>query len=318
MGELEALLHRSVQSPAAIAFEERLSADLIALGISVSSADLSKVDELAGKAVTSRLEIEEPFVIGWDEAQFEQFRELTAAKYLLWIAHGGFLEAGETSLSFAPTTGLLRTICLPHLDLSSSTDLTSERAIELTVAALQSNTKALTKGKENETKFAVSGGILHMARARADHGIDKDMELNSTNVRSVFGQLHNTHSDPGLEARKAGKIDSARWIECENPNHQLSTGGFELRVSHITLQESVIRTSTDGAEALIFGREVVGVVVIRVGAGVVHLQPGDRVSTLQWVTLSTHVRKGLHLRVWRRTRLCSSRSANSSTRRYLS
>ncbi|GME50746.1 hypothetical protein HK57_00312 [Neofusicoccum parvum] len=291
------LLHGSNRSPAASAFEERLSGNLADMGVYVSLADLSQVDELAGKAVISLLEIEEPFVITWTAEQFEQFRKLTAASYLLWITRGGILEAGETSLSFAPTTGLLRTvrvekpqICLPHLDLSPSIDIASERAIELTLAAFRSSTKARVKGKNNEMEFAESGNLLFIPRAEADDGIDKEMELHSANVRSVLGPLYGSGTSRRLEARKAGHIDSVRWVDDVEAQRPLATGELEVRTSHVALNGPDIQAFLSGAATPTLGREVIGVVT-RIGPGVTHLQPGDRVFTLYRGAFRTHVRK---------------------------
>ncbi|EKG10393.1 Beta-ketoacyl synthase [Macrophomina phaseolina MS6] len=292
------LLHRESRSPTATAFEDHLSKELSALGIRVTAADLSRVEELTGKAVISLLEIEEPFVIGWDEHQFEQFRKLTAARYLLWITHGGILEAGEASLSFAPTTGLLRTvriekpqICLPHLDLSPATELTSERAVELTIATLRSSTRALVKGKKNEMELAESGGVLYIPRAEADDGVDTDMELSSGNVRSVPGPLYSRSSTGRkLEARRAGQIDTVRWVEDGDAKRSLEAGEVEIKVSYVALNEPDIRAFTSGAAVPVFGREVVGTVA-KIGAGVTRFRPGDRVFALHQAELRTHVRK---------------------------
>lgn len=291
------LLHRSDRSAAASAFEERLSRALATLGVRVSSAELSEIDELAGKAVVSLLEVEEPFVMGWDAEQFEQFQKLTAARYLLWITRGGILEPTETSLLFAPTTGLLRTVrvekpqvILPHLDLSPSLDLESGAATELTVSAFRASTKARVKGKQNEMEFAESNGLLLIPRAEADSGMDQEMELHSENARSVVGPLYGGGSGRRLEAREAGRVESVRWVEDKEAERLLAAGEVELKTCSVALNGADIEAFKDGSAAPKFGREVVGVVT-RVGSGVARLHPGDRVFTLHQGAFTTHVRK---------------------------
>ncbi|EKG19748.1 Beta-ketoacyl synthase [Macrophomina phaseolina MS6] len=178
------ILQHAGASPAVKLFTSNLSKRLDALGIRAETCGLADVDRLGGKVIISLLEAEEPLVVSWSAREFERFRKLVlSARYILWITRGGLLDAGERSLQFAPTTGLLRTLrvempqtVLPHLDVSPSIDLADEEAVLPVLAAFRSSSEGPAHGK-NDMEFAASTSGLFIPRVQAADALDREILL---------------------------------------------------------------------------------------------------------------------------------------------
>ncbi|KAL2004181.1 hypothetical protein VTN02DRAFT_5830 [Thermoascus thermophilus] len=289
------ILQRPEPGPAAISLEEQLSQRFAVQGRQVRRAIPCDVDQLAGKVVISLLEAEAPWVVSWTAEEFEQFRKLTAARYLLWITKGGILAAEEASLDYAPTTGLLRTvrvekpqILLPHLDLSPVLNLGSGQAADLIQTVFHLTTKVRVRGKNNEMEFAESNNILWIPRVEAHDTLDNELALQSSSVLSVPEKLYQAALPRVLEAVRQGDITSLRWVPDTHESTALASGEVEVQPTHVALNPSDIQAFTRKGQTPTLGREVVGVVT-RIGPHVSGLLPGDRVLTLHPAPFRTHL-----------------------------
>ncbi|KAL4811864.1 hypothetical protein BDW67DRAFT_189235 [Aspergillus spinulosporus] len=293
------LLHHADASPAAKEFEEKLTAQLTRLGAHVQSSTIADASTLFGSIVISLLEIDRPFVISWTAEEFEQFRQLTNARYVLWITRGGLLEADRASLDYAPSTGLLRTvrvekpqIRLPHLDLSPSLDLSSDHSMEIVISAFHSSIKPSVKDKNLEMEYAESNGLLYIPRARGHAALDHELALRGEKVSSIPGPL----SAPGiarrLETSLAGSPSQARWVPDETFGAKLADFDVEIQVSHVGLEHSKVESFQTGKQSSLapsLGRVAVGTLT-RTGAKVSRFIPGDRVFALHAAPFHTHLR----------------------------
>ncbi|KAL2802342.1 hypothetical protein BJX63DRAFT_437959 [Aspergillus granulosus] len=294
-----ALLQHADASPAAKGFEEQLTTQLTSLGARVRSITLADVRNLSGEIVISLLEIDRPFVISWTSEEFEQFRQLTNARYLLWITRGGLLEADRTSLDYAPSTGLLRTvrvekpqIRLPHLDLSPSLDLSSEHAVEMVISAFHSSIKASVKDKNLEMEYAESNGLLYIPRAQGHAALDYELALRGEKVSSIPGPLFEPGVARRLETSTTRSSSQTRWVPEETFGAKLAEFEVEIQVSHVGLEHNKVEDFLTGKQLSPtpdLGRVAVGIVTT-VGAKVSRFIPGDQVFALQTAAFHTHLR----------------------------
>ncbi|CCF44301.1 PKSN polyketide synthase for alternapyrone biosynthesis protein [Colletotrichum higginsianum] len=124
---------------------------LASLGIKSSYIPLDTLtsNDLQQRPVISLVEFGSPFVYNWSKNDLEKFRMLIcSASLLLWLTTADFRSpSSETTLRYAPTVGLLRTIRaefpdlkLPLLDISAATSQDRpEQVIKTILEVLQSN-----------------------------------------------------------------------------------------------------------------------------------------------------------------------------------
>lgn len=293
------LLRHADAAPATKALEEQLTVQLTSLGPSVRSTTLADAGDVSGKTVISLLEADRPFVVSWTAEEFEQFRHITRASYLLWITRGGLLAAGEASLDYAPSTGLLRTvrvekpqIKLPHLDLSQDLDLSSSKAVELTLSALRSSIKESAKEKNLEMEYAEANGLLYVPRAQGHVALDHELALCAGAVTEIQGTLYQPGVGRRLEASHPGDVSKLRWVPAEQLQSNLADREVEVQVSHVGLEHSKVRAflSDKGrSSSPQLARLVVGTIT-QVGGRVSRLIPGDQVVALHQTPFHTHLR----------------------------
>ncbi|PLB39701.1 type I polyketide synthase [Aspergillus candidus] len=294
------LLQHADPAASSRALGEQLTTRLSALGHRVRTTTLSEAQTLSGHVVISLLEAERPFVISWTSDDFEQFRQLTSAQYLLWVTHGGLLETQEASLAYSPSTGLLRTvraekpqIRLPHLDLTPGLDVGSEQAVDLILKVFGSTSKAPVNGKNCEMEYAELNGLLHIPRAQGHHGLDHELALHAATVISVPGPLYQPGTSRKLEACRAGDASSLWWIPDERDRHTLTDTEIELQPTHIALEDGMVKEFLSSKQRALLppalGRTAVGTVT-DVGPLVSRFAPGDRVLTLHPGPFHTHLR----------------------------
>ncbi|KAI9368681.1 hypothetical protein BJX61DRAFT_546289 [Aspergillus egyptiacus] len=293
------LLQHADPAPSTTELAKQLTTRLRTLGIPARTISLPEAASVSRRNVISLLEADRPFVISWTAEEFEQFRQLTSARYLLWITRGGLLKAEEVSLAYAPSTGLLRTvrvekpqIRLPHLDLSPNLDLSSSRAADLILSVLSSSIKPEVHGKNPEMEYAEQDGLLYIPRAQGQAALDHELAVHAETVTSVPGPLHKPGVPRQLEALRVGDVSSLRWIPEERSDGKLADHQVEIQVSHVSLEQSQVRDFLSGKQRSSLpelGRALVGRVT-EVGVGVSKFLPGDKVITLQSDAFHTHVR----------------------------
>ncbi|EEQ31726.1 Type I Iterative PKS [Microsporum canis] len=293
------IVQRCNPSPDAKAFEERLIARLSTPGRRVWSTTLSGASDLSGCTVISLLESVNPFVISWTPEDFEQFRQLTAAKYVLWITRGGILEAGEDSLKYAPSTGLLRTvrvekpqIRLPHLDLSPSGDRSADRIVDNILTVFRLSIKEPSSGANNDMEYAEFDGRLWIPRAKAHNGLDHELSLYAGTTTNVQGPLYHTSMSRKLETYREGNSTNFRWVPDHTQQCTLADTEILIQPSHISLGQAGAKTSSLVNSVLSPSDPRVGVagVVMQVGSCVSNFVAGDKVLTLQRNPFHTHLR----------------------------
>lgn len=289
------LLERPGHSIALSNMKEKLGRHLVSKGFRVRTASLSQDEDFQGKAVISLLEAEEPLVINWTAEELKDFiRLVSSATYVMWITRGGQM-INSTSLEYAPTTGLLRTvrteipqITLPHLDLSPNTDLAGEETAELIAAVFQLSSRE--SSKNNEMEFVETDGRLMIPRVVEDQSFDHELELHSAEVRPKLGTLHQDGRQLKLEMGGIRTPDSLRWINDEEANGPLSGDEVELHTTAVSLNASDAQAVMGQGTTAIIGQEAVGIVA-RVGTNVSRFRPGQTVVVLKAHACRTKIRQ---------------------------
>jgi acyl transferase domain-containing protein/NADPH:quinone reductase-like Zn-dependent oxidoreductase/NADP-dependent 3-hydroxy acid dehydrogenase YdfG len=175
-----------------------VSGHLSALGVSVTSTELESFEpaNMAGAHVISLLEVNEPLVYSWSEAEFTAFKQMVSSvKHLFWISRGGEIQNWSSGIEYAPIKGLLRVMrneypmaLLPHLDLSTLADLESASTADIVLQTWQST---LLEGSELE--YSEDKGVVHIPRATEDAGFDHELQLavgTAPPVSSTLGQTN--------------------------------------------------------------------------------------------------------------------------------
>lgn len=284
-------------SPTAKRFASNLSRRLHGLGIHVKTCNIANADQLGDKAmIISLLELEEPLVSSWNAQEFEMFRKLISARYVLWITRGGLLDAGERSLQFAPTTGLLRTlrvempqIVLPHLDVSPSVDLAHDEAVSLVLAAFRSSTQGQAHRK-NDMEYAASTSGLFVPRVQAADALDREIELHSSNIKPTEGPLCDGIRRKAVVSRP-GDMSSLHWAEDDDAERPLTNDEVEFRTTHIALNQFGVDRSLQGADSTTAFRHGAVGFVTRLGPDASGLALGQRIFTIVPDAFKTHIRQ---------------------------
>ncbi|KAF6820847.1 PKSN polyketide synthase for alternapyrone biosynthesis protein [Colletotrichum plurivorum] len=301
------LIVRPTVSPAVAVVQEVITKELESAGITVKTCLLSEASTIDAEAFISLIEFDEPWTINLTTEDLNQFRSLVfSAKYLLWVTQGGIADKSQTSLDFAPTTGLLRTIrtevpqiVLPHLDLSSTSALDTQGQAALVASVLRMSRKPTYRGKNNETEFIEAGGRLLIPRAVADLPSDCELALRSGQLRSVPGKLwssDNKHAK--LDVGESGAVLDGVWVDDDAlEGKPLADDEVEVRVSQIWIDGSELARSSRHFSPKL-GTEVLGRVV-GLGSKVPNLQLGDTVVALvdeeANTAFRTHVRQHFSL-----------------------
>ncbi|KAK2055854.1 hypothetical protein LY76DRAFT_661041 [Colletotrichum caudatum] len=188
---------------------------------------------------------------------------VSSAHYLLWVTGGGFSCGDESSLRFAPTTGLLRSlrvekphVSLPHLDLSPDIILAGSKAASLITAAFKSTVPARVNGRATETEYNTSDGLLLIPRVISEESLNQELELHSPSVRGVAGRLDDGYRHK-LVASGPNGVGSFRWVQDEDSTHDLKDCEVEVRVSHVLLDSVNIQDSFDNGETPTLGRQAI-------------------------------------------------------------
>ncbi|KAK1975962.1 hypothetical protein LZ30DRAFT_604441 [Colletotrichum cereale] len=256
---------------------ELLVSRLKALGCKAQHATLEKVAEnptqLRGKTVVSLVELETPFVQTLSERGLSDFRSLLrSTEKMLWVTKGGFLEpASETSLHFAPTIGLLRTVraeypdlSLPHLDLSPRTCSDGpEKAVEMVVETLRLTSSRFAPSTEDLHVLNPNSGPLEPESVESEY-CEKDGRLYIPRVMThadADEYIATETSDTGVSRLSIVLQES---LEAFVPNKSMTP---QLWVRDVLLQavlfavHSGIEQAADGFNAFIpISQQTVGVV----------------------------------------------------------
>ncbi|EXJ91415.1 hypothetical protein A1O1_04527 [Capronia coronata CBS 617.96] len=271
-------------------FIQHLSATFASEGITLLSKSLNDIEHLTGQKVISLLEVEDPFVINWSEAQFDQFRRLVFSQpYILWLTRGGILAKGEQSLQFAPTTGLLRTIrteipqvAMPHLDLSPSVDLENACTAELVRKVFNSTAKAAAMGREDlETEFAEQNGSLFIPRIFGNNAMDGEVNSHAESPTPVLTLVSEQQARPLRLIKKPSMAPGGQIQWEDDPDAILPIADDEVEIQ--TKYVAVSSADLSRPETVVQqngGAYAASGVIVRTGADVVDLLSGDEVVFL--------------------------------------
>lgn len=288
-------------------FRQLLDKVFASSGIKLETKLLSEARDLARQKVISLLEVEEPLVLKWCAEQFEQFRGLMFSQsYVLWVTRGGALEMGETSLQFAPTTGLLRTmrteipqIVLPHMDLSPSIDLEAPSTADLVWNVFNATLKPKTSGGENiETEFAEFNGSLFIPRILGNAALDEELNAHAEQPTPIPALASAQHGRPLklVSEGSSGSLTQVHWVEDLDAASAIGDDDVEVRTKYIAVDAAELDATRGTTLQASIGRAASGI-VLRIGADVRNLAIGDKVffPILEHGAFRTQLRQQQHL-----------------------
>jgi acyl transferase domain-containing protein/NADPH:quinone reductase-like Zn-dependent oxidoreductase len=290
-----------------IHFRQQLDRLFESKGIKLETKLLSDVKELSGRKIISLLESEEPLVIKWSAEQFEQFRDLVLSQsYVLWVTKGGIIEAGETSLQFAPTTGLLRAIrteipqiVLPHMDLSPSIDLEASLASDLVWTVFNATSESKTSAGDGvETEFAESNGSLLIPRIFGNATLDEEVNAHAEQPRPISSLLSAQHGRPVklVDEGPSSSLTQLHWVEDLDAVAPIGSDEVEVRTKYAALEAGELDTKRSTSQQASVGRTASGI-ILRIGANVRDLEIGDKVffPVFERGAFRTQLRQQQHL-----------------------
>ncbi|CAG9975108.1 unnamed protein product [Clonostachys byssicola] len=255
-----------------------ITQDLQALGVSAKLTlllDLNE-NEIVGQHLISLLETESPFIYSWSEHEFNAFKALVSkVEHMMWVTKGGLLRSWSSSADFAPSQGLLRVLrneytitTLPHLDLSSSFDLSSPAN-----AILIMNVWITSQGKNAEMEYAEDAGTIHIPRAVDEPGFDAELQLASGKPKPVLTKL----ADVSLPLTLSISADGQNCIGLEDEAFEgsLSPHDVEIQVDYVGLGANDASSKKSNG----WGKEAVGT-VLACGERVSSINIGQNVAVL--------------------------------------
>lgn len=159
------------------------------------------------------------------------------------------------------------------------------------INAFNSSRQELHNAKNNETEYRESGGVLMIPRAITDASFDREMELNSAQVRPVRAPLRQGDRALQMDLKVPGSVDSLRWATDEEAFLPMADEDIEIHTTYASLNAIDLKTITSiNASSGQIGREAVGV-ISRVGSKVTNLVPGETVVVLKSHAFKTHLRQ---------------------------
>ena len=273
------------------------------IGVTLETKLISETGNLKGQQMISLLEVENPLVIDWSAEQFGQFRDLVFSQsYILWVTRGGFLESGDNSLQFAPTTGLLRTlrseipqIVLPHLDLSPSTDLESPLAAKLIVQIFEATVNPkTTSGEDIETEYVECDGVFHIPRLVTDMTLDGELNAHAEWPTPVPIPLSKRYERPLHFVPKGTSSSFAdyQWVEDVEAATAIGDDQIEIITEYVAVDAAGMGGTRGTIPKESIGRTASGS-VSRVGADVQGIDVGANVffPVLEGGALRTQLRQ---------------------------
>ncbi|EXJ93245.1 hypothetical protein A1O3_01802 [Capronia epimyces CBS 606.96] len=301
--EVVYILEPANASTRLIRFRQLLSATFAAQGITLVTKALGEIGDQAGQKWISLLDIEEPLVLNWAEAQFDQFRQLALSQaYVLWLTRGGILDRGRPSVQFAPTTGLLRTIrteipqiAIPHLDLSPSIDLEKASTSALVWGVFAATLHPDFSVREGaETEFTERNGSLFVPRIFGNKTLDGEVNAHAERPTPVLAPASEQQGRP-LKLVSLDSTNSTSQLHWEDDPIALAPiadDEIEIEIKYFSIDSSELGVPNDTAQHTARGRVGTGVVA-RTGADVVGLLVGDEAIFLspRSGAFRTHVRQ---------------------------
>jgi acyl transferase domain-containing protein/NADPH:quinone reductase-like Zn-dependent oxidoreductase len=231
----------------------------------------SETSQVQGKIVLSLIEVEERYVSSWSEPQFKAFRDVvSAASSVLWLTRGAKAET-ESGLSFAATTGLLRTVRVEkpqlrlfQLSLAPGSSTLSMHDLALTIRVMTES--VLSSATRLEQEYVEVDGELHVPRLVTDE--------------SFHSELNPVGAIPELTTQEVSQLDGPvrglvpRFSETIRFQAQelapLGSGDVEVSPTMVTVDAAAF----EHRETL--GQDAVGVVTA-IGDSITQLAVGDRV-----------------------------------------
>ncbi|KAL0933411.1 pksn polyketide synthase for alternapyrone biosynthesis [Colletotrichum truncatum] len=274
------ILHGSQPTLQAQTMEMNLANRLRALGCDIYVATLETFHDFHGKHIISLLEVDKPFVYQWSKEQFANFKRLISnANHLLWISRGGVLQNWEGGLEFAPSQGLLRVmrteyphIILPHLDLSRTSDISSETTINNVLNVWTSSFYEQQVSLEME--YAELDGSLFIPRFTEDEDIDTDLSSHNQNLKPIRGPLDNK-----VPRMLAQEDEGLVWVTDDKILQPLGRREVEICVEYATIKQSAGGSTESQSHP--YNVSVVVGVIESISTEVTSLQVGQRVIALQ-------------------------------------
>lgn len=251
------------------------------VGSKIQLVEVSDIPLLVGKTVVSLLEIQRPWVSQWTQTEFDYFKALLQARYILWVSQ--VAERGTADHSeFGATTGLLRTLrneqrgtILPHVQLDVTGGMNNTEVarglLEIIQLTIQSGTR-----QSLDLEFRLRNGKVLVPRLVANEEVDEAMQSMTHGPQAKLGNL----SDDLRPLRLQGDLldaETLRWEADLELEKVLLSDQVEVQVQFQTISVPS-QSDSHSPEARISALEAAGTVRhVGLKAGE-KLTPGDLVT----------------------------------------
>ncbi|KAI0886112.1 ketoacyl-synt-domain-containing protein [Annulohypoxylon maeteangense] len=239
-------------------------------------------DERLPEFCISLLEADgEPLVWNWSEQDFLAFRNVViATKGILWITRGSQLEAsnprscliqalGRTIQSEYPTKKLI------SLDIDVTTDISSERPIEMIINIFGRSFLGPKTGNATETEYVEREGQIMVPRLVLIERLNSLIERGSAPAEPILENIQNPHERPlKLEIGKLGDAGSLYWLDDPDANLPISSYDVKIRVLKTSLSDLDVDIMQGRAPDDLLGTDVYGIVE-QAGENVTNVRVGD-------------------------------------------
>ncbi|KFA49089.1 hypothetical protein S40293_07096 [Stachybotrys chartarum IBT 40293] len=244
---------------------------------------LSSCSEEAGlsKHVIMLADFEGPLLATLTEDDFYAIQAITnSASSLLWVSNGGLLEGKRPE--HAMSSGLARVVRSEQLSLDFRTldvDTDSDAAPAIGRSIAQIVKSQVTMADEDpEKEITLAGGKTFISRLVRNHELNEIFTTSDKPTPTTY-----TPGDKISGRIRHGKVT---FEHEEQSDKELAQGIVEVQVQRSGLTKEGVLAITGADFPTTFSHELGGVVV-RTGAGVTDLQPGDRVVGFHVGRLST-------------------------------
>ncbi len=272
-------------SPLVQSLAEKLTRKLEDFGCTTRVVTMSEVASeegtLSKSSVISLVEIDEPAIARWTEADLKLFKETTArTSAMLWVTRGGVYDSQE-SLDFSITTGLLRTLRaempqlrLPHLDLSRTLDIAQDKNADSIFVALESS--ILSNNAINEQEFVFRDDKILVPRLKIQESFHQEIASHVIQPEPYQSRLAD------LSGVVVGSLDqgSIIWQHAEVSN--IGEVDLEIQISAVSLEPADLESSG------VLGRDAIGI-ILKVGSAVKDFAIGDTVLVCASHTFRTSI-----------------------------
>ena len=293
------IVEPDILSSTAKCLSNNVANHLTRFGHKVTKSSLHFLADPQGKVFLSIMDMDESSLLSLSQGEYTILKKmLLDSSGVLWLTRGG-IKNGLSVPEHSIISGLFRTVRseAPHLrlfslDISTTTDLTSEKTSSLVVDIFTSsfceNDKAVT-----DYEYAESNGVVHIPRLVQDSAMNTlfaDTTLRPFQMEPLF----QTDRPLKLAIGEVGILDTLVFVDREEFEQDLPSWGVEIEIMFSALNFVDVMGILGYISEESLGAEFSGRIT-RVGPDV----PKDKVHVGQVVSGLGHAQSciGSHIRV---------------------